>query len=358
MTDSMTDFKTDSKTNSKTDSKTDSKTNSKIEEQYLQLFQEKQRDFYLENEKQSKHKKWLTHLKRRNYPLPKDLLNLVLSYIPEYSIIWFSNGEFNLSIKALSLHNQFLQNRGKVIRDHNSFIHHGVCNCAVCNQYNEFILTEYEKFYFIGNSMDVQIVSLCPSESYDDYNRFKSDNPDVKQRIIDYFYADWHKDSLLNLHISWMKRVCENRIEVCYKIAREFCNISWIKRVCENRIEFCYELMPEFYQWAQKKRHYITYECMEAFIRNLLKVTIKPHATDSEHTYNLKDMIDTCNNAPLHKKPHRVAKVYRYMAYAIDYVRRNPSFCEDTIQKAHEIKGETDNIRVHLAIDDYLALLV
>jgi hypothetical protein len=116
--------------------------------------------------------------------------------------------------------------------------------------------------------------------------------------------------------------------------------------------------MPEFYQWAQKKRHYITYECMEAFIRNLLKVSIKPHATDLEHSYNLKDMIDKCNNAPLHKKPYIVAKVYRYMAYAIDYVRRNPSFYEDSIRKAHEIKGDTDNIRVHLAIDDYLALIV
>ena len=97
---------------------------------------------------------------------------------------------------------------------------------------------------------------------------------------------------------------------------------------------------------------------MEDFIRKLLKVTIKPHATDSDHTYNLKDMINTCNNAPLHKKPHIVAKVYRYMAYAIDYIRRNTSLCEDSIQKAHEIKGETDNIRVHLAIDDYLALLL
>ena len=339
----MTDYKTDN--------------DSKLEEQYLQVFQEKQRDFYLSQEKESNHKKCLTHLKRRRYPLPKDLLNLVLSYIPEYSIIWFTNGEFNLSINAISLHSQFLENRGKIIRNRNSFIHHGVCECDVCNQYNT-ILTEYDKFYFIADVMDVEIVSLCPDESYDDYNRFKSDNPNVKQRIIDYFYADWHKDSLLNLHISWMRRVCESRMEICYEIAPEFCNISWIKRVCKTRIEFCYELMPEFYQWAQKKRHYITYECMEAFIRKLLKVTIKPHATDSDHTYILKDIFDKCNNAPFHKKPHIVAKAYRYMAYAIDYVRRNPSFCEDSVQKAHEIKGDTDNIRVHLAIDDYLALIV
>ena len=206
--------------------------------------------------------------------------------------------------------------------------------------------------------MGVQIVSLCPSESYDDYNQFKSDNPDVKQRIIDYFYADWHRDSLLNLHISWMRRVCESRMEIYYEIARAFWDISWIKRVCKTRIEFCYELMPEFYQWAQEKRHHITYECMEAFIRKLLKVTIKPYATDSDHTYNLKYMCNKCNNAPLHKKPHIIAKAYRYMAYAIDYIRRNPSFCEASIQKAYELKGETDNIRVHLAIDDYLALLV
>jgi hypothetical protein len=337
---------------------TDYMTYSKTEEQYLQLFQEKQRDFYLENEKQSMKQKRLTHLKRRRYPLPKDLLNLVLSYIPEYSIIWFSNGEFNLSIKALSLHNEFLENRGKVIHNQDYFVHHGECMCSVCSHYIEFYVTEYDQFYFIANSMDVEIVRLCPDESYDDYNRFKSDNPDVKQRIIDYFYADWHRDSLLNLHISWMKRVCESRIEVCYKISREFCNVSWIKRVCKNRTEFCYELLPEFYQWARKKGHYITYESMEAFIRKLLKVTIKPNATDSDHTTILKDMFEKCNNAPFHKKPHIVAKAYRYMAYAIDYVRRNPSFYEDSIRKAHEIKGDTDNIRVHLAIDDYLALIV
>jgi len=315
---------TDSKTNSMTDS------DSKIEEQYLQVFQEKQRDFYLENEKQSNHKKWLTHLKRRNYPLPKDLLNLVLSYIPEYSIIWFSNGEFNLSINALSLHHQFLQNRGKIIGDHNSFIHHGVCECGVCNQYNEFILTEYEKFYFIGNSMDVQIVRLCPSESYDDYNRFKSKNPDIKQRIIDYFYDDWHRDSLLNLHISWMKRVCE------------------------NRIEFCYELLPEFFQWAQKKRHYITYDCMEGFIRKLLKVTIKPNATDLDHANAIKLLCDKCTIAPFQKKPHIIAKTYRYMAYTIDYVKRQPILRETSIRKADEFKSESNNIRLHLAIDNYL----
>jgi hypothetical protein len=236
-----------------------------------------------------------------------------------------------------------------------------VCECSVCNQYNfelEFYFTEYDQFYFIANAMDVEIVRLCPDESYNDYTQFKSDNPDVKQRIIDYFYADWHRDSLLNLHISWMRRVCESRMEIYYEIARAFWDISWIKRVCKTRIEFCYELMPEFYQWAQEKRHYITYECMEAFIRKLLKVTIKPYATDSDHTYNLKYMCDKCNNAPFHKKPHIIAKMYRYMAYAIDYVRRHPSFCEDSINKAHEIKGETDNIRVHLAIDDYLALLL
>ena len=350
----MTDFMTDSMTNSMTDSMIQEKE----EQEYLQDFQEKLRTFYLEQEKESKHRNWLTQLKKRQYFLPKDLLNLVLSFIPEYTLTWFSNGEFYLSIKSISLHNEFLENRGKVIRNHDSFIHHGVCECAVCNQYNEFYFTEYDQFYFIANAMDVQIVRLCPDESYNDYNRFKSDNPDIKQRIIDYFYADWHKDSLLNLHISWMRRVCESRMEICYEIAPEFCNISWIKRVSKTRIEFCYELMPEFYQWAQKKHHHITYECMEDFIRKLLKVTIKPYATDSDHTYNLKDMCDKCNNAPLHKKPHIVAKAYRYMAYAIDYVKRNPSFCEDSVRKAHELKGDTDNIRVHLAIDDYLALIV
>ena len=97
---------------------------------------------------------------------------------------------------------------------------------------------------------------------------------------------------------------------------------------------------------------------MEAFIRKLLKVTIKPHATDSDHIYMIKDMCYKCNIAPLHKKPHIVAKTYRYMAYAIDYIRRNPSFCAYSVRKAHEIKGDTDNIRVHLAIDDYLTLIV
>ena len=339
----------------------DSMNDFQAEQEYLQDFQEKQRNFYLEKDKKARHKNWLMQLEKRHYPLPKDLLNLVLSFIPEYTITWFSNGEFNLSINCISLHNEFLENRGKVIRNHDSFIHHGVCECSVCNQYNfelEFYFTEYDQFYFIANAMDVEIVSLCPDESYDDYNQFKSDNPDIKQRIIDYFYADWHRDSLLNLHISWMRRVCESRMEICYEITPEFCNMSWIKRVSKTRIEFCYELMPEFYQWAHKKRHHITYECMEDFIRKLLKVTIKPYATDSDHTYNLKYMCDKCNNAPFHKKPHIIAKMYRYMAYAIDYVRRHPSFCEDSIRKAHEIKGETDNIRVHLAIDDYLALIV
>ena len=361
----MTDSKTDSNTDSKTDSNTDSKTNSKTKEQkgYLQIFQEKQRNFYIENEKQSKYKKWLTQLKKRNYFLPKDLLNLVLSYIPEYSIIWFSNGEFNLSIKALSLHHEFTQNIGKVIDNRNSFVHHEInCDCNMCMQYNTINssiggISEYQSFQLIANAMGVQIAKLCPDECYDDYTQFKSDNPDIKKRIADYFYADWHRDSYLNLHISWMKRVCENRIEICYEILPEFCYISGIKRVFENRIEFCYELLPEFYKWAQKKRHYITYECMEAFIRKLLKVTIKPNATDSEHTYIIKDMCDKCNIASFLKKPHIIAKTYRYMAYAIDYIRRNPILRETSIRKAREFRSETDNIRVHLAIDSYLNIL-
>lgn len=311
----------------------DSKTEEQEEQTFLRIFQEKQRDFYLENEKQSSHKKWLTHLKRRHYPLPKDLLNLVLSFIPEYTFTWFTNGEFNLSINSISLHNEFLENRGKVIHEHNSFIHHGVCECGVCNQYNNFILTEYEKFYFIANSMGVQIVSLCPSESYDDYNQFKSDNPDIKQRIIDYIYDDWHRDSLLNLHISWMKRVCE------------------------NRIEFCYELLPEFYQWANRKRYGITYDCMETFIKKLLKVDIKPNATDLDHANVIKLLCDKCTRVSFEKKAPIVAKAYRYMACAIDYVRRQPILLETSIRKAHEFKNETHSIRLHLAIDNYLNLL-
>ena len=202
MIDSMTDSMTDSVHFQ------DSMNDFQAEQEYLQDFQEKQRNFYLEKDKKASHEKWLTQLEKRHYPLPKDLLNLVLSFIPEYTITWFTNGELNIFVNCISLHNKFLENRGKVIGDHASFIHHGVCECAVCNQYNNFILTEYEKFYFIANCMDVQIVSLCPSESYNDYNQFKSKNPDIKQRIIDYFYADWHRDSILNLHISWMKRVC------------------------------------------------------------------------------------------------------------------------------------------------------
>jgi len=318
-------------------SMTDSMTDSKTEKEYLQDFQEKQRNFYFEKDKKAKKEKRLTQLKNRQYFLPKDLLNLVLSYIPEYTLTWFSNGEFNLSINCLSLHSQFLENNRKVIGDNNSFIYHGVCECAVCNQYNTFDMTEYERFYFIANAMDVEIVSLCPREAYDDYRKFKSNNPDIKQRIIDYFHADWHRDSHLKLQISWMRRACET---------------------CENRIEFCYELLPEFFRWAQKKRHYITYECMEAFIKKLLKIPMRnPIATDSEHAFVLRILVDKCMNTSLHKKDHMVAKLYRYMVYAIDYLRRCPTFHQTSIRKAREFKNSTYNIRVHLAIDNYLNLL-
>ena len=314
------------------DSMTESMIQEQEEQEYLQDFQEKQRNFYIEQEKKSKYQNWLSHLEKRQYFLPNDLLKIVLSFIPEYYLIWFTNGQYTLSINTISLHNQFLENRGKVIRDHDSFVNHGECDCHMCNHFNEFYFTEYDQFYFIANSMDVQIVSLCPSESYDDYNRFKSDNPDVKQRIVEYFYADWHKDSLLNLHISWMRRVCE------------------------NHIEFCYELLPEFYKWAQKKRHCITYESMEAFIKKLLKVTINPNATDLDHANYIKLLCDKCAISSFEKKAHIVAKAYRYMAHAIDYVKRNPTLCETSVRKAHEFKSETRSIRLQLAIDNFLTV--
>jgi len=300
--------------------------------EYLQDFQEKQRTFYLQQEKQSMKENWLTQLTKRQYFLPNDLINLVLSFIPEYYLIWFTNGQYNLSIKTISLHNEFLENRGKVIRDHNSFVNHKDCECNMCSHFNQFYFTEYDQFYFIANSMDVQIVSLCPSESYNDYNQFKSNNPDIKQRIVDYFYDDWHKDSLLNLHISWMKRVCD------------------------NRIEFCYELLPEFYQWANKKHILITYESIETFINKLLNVTVTPNATDFDHATTIKLMCDKCTRASFDKKPHIIAKAYRYMSHFFHYVRQNPTLLETSIRKAHEFKYHTRNIRAILAIDTFLSL--
>ena len=300
--------------------------------EYLQDFQEKQRIFYLQQEKQSMKENWLTHLSKRQYFLPNDLINLVLSFIPEYYLIWFTNGQYNISIKTISLHNEFLENRSKVIRDHDSFVNHEECDCGVCSHFNQFYFTEYDQFYFIANSMDVQIVSLCPSESYNDYNQFKSNNPDVKQRIVEYFYADWHKDSLLNLHISWMKRVCL------------------------NRIPFCYELLPEFYQWANKKHLLITYQSIHDFINKLLHVTT-PNATDLNHATNIKLFCDKCTSASFDKKPHIIAKAYRYMSHFIHYVRQNTALLETSIRKAHEFKYHTRNIRAILAIDYFLSFV-
>ena len=51
-------------------------------------------------------------------------------------------------------------------------------------------MNECDKFYFIANAMDVEIVRLCPDESYNDYIQFKSNNRSIKKRVVDYFYDD------------------------------------------------------------------------------------------------------------------------------------------------------------------------
>ena len=346
--DSNADCKLDSNADSKIDSKLDSNADSKLncdikeENEYLQDIRKKQRLVYIEQEKEMKHKNRLAQLKKRNYFLPKDLLNIVLSYIPGYNIIWFSNGEFNLSINCISLHDEFTQNIGKVIYDRNSFIHHEInCECHICDLYNSINRTirgisEYQIFNFIANAMGVQIAKICPNECYNDYTQFKSNDPDIKKRIADYFYADWHKDSRLNLHISWMRIACG------------------------NRIEFCYELMPEYYQWVDRKRYYITYECIESFIKKLLKVpkNLIDSPTDSDHIKNINDIYIRCQTTtPFIKMEYMIAKAYRYMAYEIDFIRRNPDVLENSVKKAYAFKDTTDNIRVHLSINSYLNLL-
>ena len=186
------------------------------------------------------------------------------------------------------------------------------------------LLNEFDLFNKIANEMDVTIAILCPHQSFKDYSAFKPDIADRTERIIDYFYADWHKDSVFAKQISWMKSACK-----------------------KHSIEFERELMRDFFKYNES----CTKSSINAFVKSLAK------SGHDHREYIIKLIADCESTVGKNEKGEICIRIYEYLLHkALNYVKKTPKLKAVTIRKAYEFKKE-EIPELTQSIDNFLTAI-
>lgn len=187
-----------------------------------------------------------------------------------------------------------------------------ICTCLKCaNEFNHFIT--------IAKTMGVKIPILCPYRCFNDYMAFKSDIPDITERITQYLCNDWNKDSVFNLQISWMKSICK-----------------------KYHIDFEIDYMPDFFKWV-KGSYDCTYDSMDTFIKTLTPV---PELPDEYHKKFIETLlIQTQNSIGRKEKAICATIIYDYMAEkALNFLKKSPLLMDIAIKKSYELKSDGNDL--------------